>query len=172
MIDKIAKIEEGRTKNDEAQKAFDIALNYLSYRSRSRKEMIDYLSRKGFSMDAVELTINKLEDYGYIDDLSFAGSWAKSRLNSKSMSKRMIAYELYRKGIARAVIDQVLESIGEDEEEKAAFALAEKYFKRYEGYEKKERLYKIGQALARRGFEWELIRRICARLNPLQEEGE
>ena len=172
MSDKIVKIEEGRIKNDEVQKSFDTALNYLSYRSRSKKEMIDYLSRKGFSMEAVKLALNKLESYGYIDDLSFAINWAKSRLNSKSVSKRMIAFELYKKGIDRAVTDQALELIGEVEEEKAAFALAEKYYKRYERYEKRERLYKISQALARRGFEWELIRRVCANLAPIQEKGE
>jgi len=172
MPDKTVKTEEGGIKNEEIQKSFDTALNYLSYRPRSKKEMMDYLTRKGFDKEAIELTINKLENYRYIDDMSFAGSWAKSRLHGRSMSKRLIAYELSRKGIDKAVVDQTLESIGEEEEEKAAFALAEKYFKRYERYEGKERIYKISQALARRGFEWELIRKVCMKLTSIQKEEE
>lgn len=156
---------------EEASKSFDAALNYLSFRPRSKKEMENYLYKKGFSEAAVESTLNKLENYGYIDDFEFASSWTKSRLNNRPMSKRMIAYELYQKGIDRSVIDAVLERVDEEDEEKAAFLLAEKYFKRYQRFEEKQKLYKVGQALARRGFDWGLIQRVCSKLTDL-EEGE
>lgn len=156
---------------EEASKSFDAALNYLSFRPRSKKEMENYLYKKGFSEAAVESTLNKLENYGYIDDFEFASSWTKSRLNNRPMSKRMIAYELYQKGIDRSVIDAVLERVDEEDEEKAAFLLAEKYFKRYQRFEEKQKLYKVGQALARRGFDWVLIQRVCSKLTDL-EEGE
>lgn len=146
---------------DEALKSFSAALNYLSFRPRSKKEMENYLAKKGFSRAAIESALNKLENYRYIDDFTFASSWTKSRLNNKQMSKRMIAYELYHKGIDRDVIDKVLEMVDEEEEERAALALAEKYFKRYQGLEKKQMLYKISQALARRGFDWGLIQKVC-----------
>ena len=55
---------------------------------------------------------------------------------------------------------------------KAAFVLAEKYLKRYERLEEKQRLYKLSQALARRGFDWGLIQRVCSKLHQIQEEGE
>src|SRR5690606_4503879 len=73
---------------EEASKSFDAALNYLSFRPRSKKEMENYLYKKGFSEAAVESTLNKLENYGYIDDFEFASSWTKSRLNNRPMSKR------------------------------------------------------------------------------------
>lgn len=156
---------------DEALKSFNAALNYLSFRPRSKKEMEDYLSKKGFSSAAIELTLNKLENYRYIDDFAFASSWTKSRLSNKPIGKRMIAYELYQKGIDGEIIDEVLEMVDEDEEEEVALVLAEKYLKRYQRLEKKQRLYKLSQALARRGFDWGLIQRICSKLVD-SEDGE
>jgi len=93
-------------------------------------------------------------------------------MNIKPMGKRMMARELYQKGISRDIIEKALEQVDETEEEQAALILAKKYIKRYEKLQGKERLYKIGQALARRGFEWELIQRVCNKLNIGQEEGE
>lgn len=164
-------LEDWNRENEE-KKSLEMALNYLSYRPRSRKEMIDYLLRKGVDSITIELTLKKLEEYGYIDDLGFASGWTKAKMNIKPMGKRMMARELYQKGISRDIIEKALEQVDETEEEQAALILAKKYIKRYEKLQGKERLYKIGQALARRGFEWELIQRVCNKLNIGQEEGE
>ena len=61
-----------------------------------------------------------------------------------------IAYELRRKGIDGEIIDEAVGSITDEEEEKQALKIANKYYERYKGLEDEEIAVKIGQALARR----------------------
>ena len=158
-------------REDDAKRAMDMSLRYLQYRSRSQKEMETYLEGKGFDRDVIDQTIEKLKSYGYIDDLAFARNWVSHRLASKPMGKDMIKRELYYKGIDSEIIDKSLEQISDAEEEEQAYRLASKYIKRYQNLDTREQFYKIGQALARRGFSWEIAKRALRRLQ-LEEEEE
>ena len=68
-------------REDDAKKAMDMSLRYLQYRSRSQKEMEDYLEGKGFDRDIIDEVIEKLRGYGYIDDLAFARDWVSNRMS-------------------------------------------------------------------------------------------
>ena len=54
--------------------AFRRGINYLSKRSRTIKEISDYLEGKGYSELAVNHAINKLTEYGYLGDEELAQS--------------------------------------------------------------------------------------------------
>ncbi len=164
---KIAKL----AREDDTKKAMDMSLRYLQYRSRSQKEMETYLEGKGFDGDIIDETVEKLKSYGYIDDLAFARNWVSNRMVTKPMGKAMIKRELYYKGIDSHIIDESLDQITDDEEEEQAYKLALKYIKRYRNLDTREQFYKIGQALARRGFGWEVARRALRRLE-LEDQGE
>lgn len=158
-------------REDDAKKALDMGIRYLGYRSRSQKEMETYLEGKGFCRDVIDHTINKLESYGYIDDTAFARDWVSNRMVTKPMGKSMIKRELIHKGIQDEVIEESLSRISDEQEEDQAYRLAEKYGKRYRNLEAREQFYKIGQALARRGFNWEVIKRAVRRLD-LEEQDD
>ena len=87
------------------------------------------------------------------------------------MGKAMIKRELYYKGIDSHIIDKSLDQITDDKEEEQAYKLALKYIKRYRNLDTREQFYKIGQALARRGFSWEIAKRALRRLE-LEDDGE
>jgi regulatory protein len=48
------------------------ALKLLGYRSRSRKELLLRLKRKGFPPDEIDSTIHFLEQTGFLDDENVA----------------------------------------------------------------------------------------------------
>ncbi len=152
-------------REDDEKKALEMGIRYLGYRSRSQKEMETYLESKGFCQEVIEATICKLQSYGYIDDLAFAKNWVKDRMVTKPMGRSMIKRELIYKGIDEEIIEESLNHINHEEEEERAYALALKYSRRYRDLEPREQLYKLGQALARRGFSWEVIRVATRRLN-------
>lgn len=152
-------------REDDAKKALEMAIRYLGYRSRSQKEMITYLEGKGFDRDLIDETMEKLEGYGYIDDSAFARDWVAGRMSSKPMGRAMIKRELIFKGVEDEVIEEHLGRISQDQEEDRAYSLALKYVKRYKNLEPREQFYKIGAALARRGFDWETIKGAVRRLN-------
>lgn len=150
---------------DDAKKALEMAIRYLGYRSRSQKEMETYLKGKGFSEEVIDKTLQKLKSYGYIDDSAFAKQWVNSRMASKPMGKALIKRELLYKGVKDQIIEESLDLITDEQEEEQAYNLALKYSKRYQNLEPRQQYYKIGQALARRGFDWEIINRAVRKLN-------
>ncbi len=91
---------------DEAlRKARTMVLRLLSYRARSRKEVSEYLERKGFPQTLSESVIKEMESYGYINDEQFAEDFILSR-KSRGYGIRKVSYELYLKGIDDGLIDQ------------------------------------------------------------------
>lgn len=101
------------------------ALDYLARRPRSEWEVRDYLKRKEYDSPIIDTTLNKLSEYGYIDDVKFAQSWITSRRMLKPTSLRRLQQELMQKHVSRDVIAQALET-DEGDEKSALRELVEK----------------------------------------------
>lgn len=91
------------------------ALNYLTYRARTIKEMKKYLKDKGFNDIIIERTISFLCEYNFLNDYRFAKSFIENKMNSKPFGRRGIYYNLNEKGIHSDIISEVLESLDFDE---------------------------------------------------------
>ena len=63
------KKEEGFTS---AQQAYDCALDLLSYRDYSHKDMVERLQRKGATKSQALEAVAKLEDYGLLNEERYA----------------------------------------------------------------------------------------------------
>jgi len=73
--------------------------------------------------------IARLRSLNYLDDLSFAQIWARSRLESRGYGPRRVAQELRIKGIAAEVIRQTLQqSLQQTSEQESAKKLLTKRF--------------------------------------------
>ena len=68
---------------DNQQKILDFALNLLSYRMRSKVELMHRLKRKKFNEDGIYSVMEKLETKGYIDDQKFALAFAREKVRRK-----------------------------------------------------------------------------------------
>ena len=137
--------------------AKDMSLNYLGYRMRTRKQLCDYLEKKGFDIAVIEEAANKMEEYSFIDDKEYAKSWVQSKKTSQPAGRRKIAFELRNKGISQEISEEALTTLSEEEELKQAIKLAEKYHTKYKNLAAREQKAKIGQALQRRGFGWDIV---------------
>ena len=104
-------------KSEEYQRLIDSAFRYLSFRPRSEKEIADYLQKK--NPDIVDAVITRLRELGYVDDVKFAQWWIRVRQGRKPKGMQLIIYELLSKGVTRDVIEQVLSSEMENQEELA-----------------------------------------------------
>jgi regulatory protein len=93
------------------------ALDYLSRRPRSEWEVRDYLKRKDYDSPTIDTILNKLSEYGYIDDLKFSQAWINSRRMLKPTSLRRLQQELIQKHVSKEVIEAALE---EDEGDEAS----------------------------------------------------
>ena len=129
------------------RRAFNKASDLLSRRDHSEKELLTKLRQKGFA-EGAEAAIEKLRDYGYVDDERFAASYAAELKRLKHFGKRRIEQELFKKGVDREIISNVLDSLEFDENELCEL-IARKY---YRNLETEKGVQKTINALLRAGY--------------------
>lgn len=148
---------------DRHHKLYGRALDQLSRRPRSRRELERYLAGKDGSPDEIEAVLARLEKAGYMDDLAFASFWVENRERFRPKGKRAIRYELRQKGVNETIIDQALEELDVDEVE-SAYRAAQKRLRRLEVIEDRwEFRRRLGDYLGRRGFGWDTVREVADR---------
>lgn len=140
-------------------KAYNTAINYLSYRLRSKKELERHLKTKEFEDEIIFKVIDKCEELAYINDYEFAQAFVNDKININNYGPRKIQNELYLKGIDTKIINEVL-NIEVETEYEMALKLAGKriYSYRNDNYEAKYR--KLKGYLARRGYSYSIINRV------------
>ena len=94
--------------SDVAQRAYDRAVRFLSYRPRSVWEVIRNLIRAGVDESLIEAVIERLTHQGYLNDAEFARFWVGDRQRFRPKGARALRQELRQKGVSDAVIDETL----------------------------------------------------------------
>lgn len=150
----------------EKQCAMEISLQLLSYRIRSRREISEKLEKRRISTEAVEATLAKLEQAGYINDNAFAGTWVNERIEIHGYGRQRIKSELLSKGIDAEVIEEELDrAYSAEKEEHAALVLARKRLPRYAGLDEAVVRRRLMQVLLRRGFSAQMAQKALKGLN-------
>lgn len=155
-------------RQDETKKAIASALNLIAYRSRAAGELATKLREKGFSPEAVDAAVARMGELGYLDDRDFADRWVESRQSSRPRSARMLKQELRHKGVDREIIESAIEDAGIDEYADA-LELARKRTTTLADLDPAVRERRLTGYLARRGYGFDIIRRV---LEALENEGD
>ena len=137
------------------RRAKEKALWLISYRSHSKKELRDKISRT-CDRQSAEKAVERMEELGLVNDRDYAERCAQTLIFTKHMSKRGAAMELRRKGIESEIIDEVLGHIEVDEREQIQAVIERKYPKIDD--EKIRR--RAVAALQRLGYGWEDIKAV------------
>ena len=90
------------------RRAYNCAVSLLSRRDHSENELMRKLREKGYGEGAQE-AVEKLKSSGYVDDERFCRVYASELIRLKGYGKRRVEQELYRKGVSRETISNVLE---------------------------------------------------------------
>ena len=85
----------------------------ISLKDRTKKEVRLKLEEKFWNKDAVLKAIEKLEEFGYLNDLNYAISY----IESKTYGKNRISYNLFQKGIDRSTVEKAYLTLDEGKEE-------------------------------------------------------
>lgn len=148
---------------DEPDRAVAAALNLLTHRGRSERELRQRLRMKGYTAGAIDTAIGKVVDWGYLDDERFAASWVEQRQAGKPRSRRALANELREKGVAREIVETTLEEAEIDEVADARRLAADKWRKDAD-LELDKRRQRTAAFLARRGYGWDVARQVIDEL--------
>lgn len=133
------------------------ALHLLEKQDRSEKNLRDKLKEGGYSQEIVDIAIDYINEYGYLDDARMAASHI--RFYQDSRSKLRLKQDLIGKGISADVIDRVMdEEYTSDESDLIEKLLLKKnYDKDNATYEERAKMYRF---LAGRGFSSDSINRV------------
>lgn len=142
---------------DAIDRAVSAAMRALDQRMQTGKELRTRLLRKGFETETIDAALAKLAEYGYLNDERFAELWIENRLAHRPRGKRMLEQELRQKGVDRQIVDDTVASM-EIDDRAAALELASKRLKSVQGLPIEEQKKKLTGILARKGFDYGVIR--------------
>jgi len=142
---------------------FDRALAMLAARPRAARDLERMLVRKGELAEYVAAAVQRLITLGALDDAQFARQFIRAKISGAGLSRRRLQSELWRRGVARDVIDAALAEVLEvdevDESAQIAQVAAKKLrtLRSLDAATARRRLYAF---LARRGYDGSAIRRV------------
>lgn len=130
------------------KKAFNKCADLLSRRDHSVKELRDKLLRTVDEQSA-DKAINKFLELGYLNDEKFALSLANHLFNNKNYSKNHVRQELYKRGIDKEIINDIIDNIESDQIDSIIRVINKSYINKLKLEGGKD---KVIAALMRKGF--------------------
>ena len=146
------------------QQAIARALNYLSFRPRSREEVRRYLQRKETPPDLINPVLERLDQLELINDQAFAEFWIESRARFNPKGAQAIKNELRQKGVTREVVDEKVDDEQDEERARQAARKKAQSLTGQSGMDFKTFRLRLGAFLQRRGFSYEIATRTVREL--------
>lgn len=143
----------------EKSQALDKAMTHLSASMKTRKQISDFLLKKGYTEAVIDFVLERLEYHKLVDDYAYCRAYVQS---VSGKGKRALEADLIKRGADRAAIAEVLEQTEENLGEAAA--VLSKYLRGKEFT--KQNLYKGFKYLLSKGYGYETAK------SALEEYGE
>src|SRR3954464_10962026 len=96
------------TSESQEEQARALCLRLLTARARTRAELAERLTKRGYPDDVSARVLDRLADVGLVDDHDFAEQWVRSRRANAGKGKRALLSELRTKGVDDEVIAAAL----------------------------------------------------------------
>lgn len=174
---------------EQQQQVYEVAINFLSYRPRSAREVEQRLRKKGYQPNQIEAAIARLSKHGYVDDREFARFWINNRQTFSPRGPRLLRSELRQKGVSSEIVEEILAEHREEQTERAeqaaevaaiyniqedepapgtdeatALALARKRFRLLSSLDPITQKRRLSGFLARRGYSYDTIDAVMKRV--------
>ncbi len=115
--------------DNQTYEIYAIALKYLNSRLRSRKELSNYLIKKGYSSENIDSVIVLLSKQGYLDDKIYTNSFIHDKILMSNYGPNKIKCELESLGISSEVINEAISCFTEEMEKERIDKLVDKQIK-------------------------------------------
>lgn len=147
-----------------ADAAHAAALRLLTVRARSRAELEQRLSQRGFEPGAVAAALERLEAAGLVDDVAFAAALASSRA-ARGMDAAAVALELRERGVDPALAARAAgDAMPAEDQAARCRQVAEARLAQLGGLSPATQLRRLAAYLARRGYAAEVIHAVVSDL--------
>ncbi|MDE7453943.1 MAG: RecX family transcriptional regulator [Clostridia bacterium] len=157
-----SKLDEIQLETEKSQ-AIDKAMTHLSATMKTKKQMRDFLVKKGYTEAVINYVFERLEYYKLLDDEAYCRAYVNS---VSGKGKRALEADLYKRGAEKSAVERVLSEIEENSDE--ASAVLEKYM-RGKAYTK-ENLYKGFKYLLSKGFGYDTAKEALEKFGEIDED--
>ncbi len=87
------------------------ALNFLSYRDRSTKELERSLLQKGYHYDQIKIILDELTLKGYLNDKKFTRVYANHLIKTKLLGKIAVINRFMKHNIPQEVLNPIMDEL-------------------------------------------------------------
>ncbi len=139
-----------------AGSAYEYALNLLSARAYTTRNLRRKLVQKEFGNEEVGVAMERLVAAGLLDDAKYAEEFARQKLTVGRSSVRRVQQDLARRGIGATQIRSAIDSVMDEEAVDTSHSIdaaARKKLASMGGIELDKKRRRLFGFLARRGFE-------------------
>ena len=109
-IDNIEEILKYNKKYD----IYQVSLKYINAKMRSEKELRDYLLKKEYDLDNIDLIIDRLKKEGYVNDELYTKAFISDKIRINNYGQNKIINELCKSGINNEIIEKCINNIEHD----------------------------------------------------------
>lgn len=131
------------------------AIHYLSKYPKTIHDLRGILSKKWFSIEAIDKAIPQLEKSWYLDDTAYARAYLNSEVSRKGKPLLLIKQKLLMKWIEKQLLQHLIEEMEEDMHEGQANKIAKEIVRLREKWKTDP---EIVQVLTRKWFSYELVK--------------
>ncbi|AYU55594.1 recombination regulator RecX [Staphylococcus debuckii] len=133
-----------------------LAIQYLSYRKRTEKEVVQHLQKHEISETAIAEVIEYCNREGYIDHADYAESLKNTMIRTTDKGPEIYRQKLLKAGIEKDLAEHYTAKYEEEQPLEEIVTLADKLMNQKKGPLKK-RSEKVKQSLLQKGYSFEVI---------------
>ena len=151
------------------EKAMDLAVKYLSFKSRTSSEMIDYLKKKNIDEKIIADVMQKLGEYRYIDDVVYLKNYVENNRHLNYYGSRRMSQDLKKRGISDQLLLSLEDLFSKQDEYQCCEIVAKKNLRILKGQTSAQKKKKLYDKLGRMGYPTEMVLEVIKSLI-LEEE--
>lgn len=140
--------------------ARQLALKYIAVRMRTKREVVEYLRKKGCDAVQIQDAVAFLTEYQYLDDAAYCKAWIHDKLQFHPCGRQKMAMELAKKVSDRQLIQFSLEEYYSAEQELEYATLAAEQKLRSHSGKKQVTREQMARFLYSRGYSGSIIEQV------------
>ncbi|WP_413627035.1 RecX family transcriptional regulator [Fructilactobacillus vespulae] len=162
--------------SDSIYKLIGKAVNFISYRTRTEKEIKDKLGELTEDQTVIEKVLDHLQKMHLIDDENYANTYTEQIAAGQNKGPMAIKQYLMKKGISEDIIITAIDNYYSDSKiQENATKVAQQQFDHYNRYPYNKRIEKVKLSMVRKGFSFSDIDNALVEIddqvdNQLQDE--
>ncbi len=149
------------------RRAYNKGLDYLSRRPYGTKELIKKLCEKGHEKEASQKACERLLELGLLNDEEYARILSDDLINRKNYGIKRVKQELAYRGISREIIENTVDSLDNDTENRIILVIKKKYLNKLDDEKGRKRAI---DGLMRLGFSYSDIKSALNQIAEFTEE--